>query len=50
MSALPGPTPVTRPLVDTDAANVFVDCHVASPVTFRLDPSVNSAVAVTCRV
>jgi hypothetical protein len=50
MSALPGPTPVTSPLDETDAANVFVDCQVASPVTFRLDPSVNNAVAVICRV
>lgn len=47
MSVSPTATPLTIPR-STVATAVFDDCHVASAVTGRLEPSRNAAVAVNC--
>jgi len=37
-----------RPVVFTPATTVFEDCHVASALTFCVDPPLRFAVAVNC--
>src|SRR5262245_38296437 len=50
MTTAPEPTPVTTPVDDTVAADVFEDVHVARLVTSSVVPDVNVAVAVNCDV